>query len=206
LSDAPAGVAEAWASWASEIAADAFAFVHTGYASVAGLQNVLDGGPDVVFRHIPGDPHPISYIRVLLGVEMCRQFYGAGAWDDLARAWTHLYPLQRVPGVTGSLLRASLPLLPRIVDITLREPVRAFGGRPIVALINPDRVKPETLLALEQQLGSALYTSMHWVWTEALRLLALTGLRMATTTDRGADTFKQTEEWMLRLGGALQAA
>ena len=206
LSDAPAGVAEAWAGWASEIAADAFAFVHTGYASVAGLQNVLDGGPDVVFRHIPGDPHPISYIRVLLGVEMCRQFYGNGAWDDLARSWTYLYPLQRAPNATASLLRASLPLLPRIVNITLREPMRAFGGRPIVALISPDRVKPETLFALEQQLGPALYTSMHWVWTEALRLLALAGLRMATTTEGGTDTFKQTEEWMLRLGGALQAA
>src|SRR5688572_24814646 len=37
LEHAPSGVAEIWASWASEIAADAFAFVHTGYASVAAL-------------------------------------------------------------------------------------------------------------------------------------------------------------------------
>jgi hypothetical protein len=206
LGDAPAGVAEAWASWASEIAADAFAFVHTGYASVAGLQNVLDGGPDVVFRYIPYDPHPIGHIRVLLGVEMCRQIYGAGPWDDLARSWTQLYPLQRAPSATEPLLRASLPSLPHIVEITLRKPMRAFGGRPLVTLINPDRVKPETLLALEQQLGPSLYTSMHWVWTEALRLLALSGLRMATVPEIGTDTFKQQEEWMLRLGGALQAA
>jgi len=206
LPHAPAGVAAAWASWASEIAADAFAFVHTGYASVAALHDVLDGGLGMVFRHTPGDPHPISYLRVLLGVEMCRQFYGAGPWDDLAQTWTQLYPLQKAPAATDSLLRASLPLLPNIVNITLRQPMRAFGGRPIVALINPERVKPETLLAMEQQLGAALYTSMHWIWTESLRLLALTGLRKATMFDRAAEIIKLQEQWMLRLGGALQAA
>lgn len=206
LAGAPSGVGEAWAGWASEIAADAFAFVHTGYASIAALCDVLDGGPSIGFRHIPGDPHPIGYIRVLLGVEMCRQFYGAGPWDDLARSWTQLYPLERAPGATAPLLQASLPLLPHIVEIILRKPMRAFGGRALVALVNPDRVKPETLWALEQQLGAALYNSTHWIWTEALRLLALTGLRTATMVERKTDTLKQQEEWMLRLGGALQAA
>ena len=81
-------VANIWSSWASEIAADTFAFAHTGYASVAGLHDVLAGGDRFVFRYVPGDPHPISYIRVLLGIEMCRQFFGNGSWDDLAYAWT----------------------------------------------------------------------------------------------------------------------
>src|SRR5262249_24318178 len=95
--------------------------------------------------------------------------------------------------------------LPSIVRIVLLEPMRAFGGCALAALINPDRVKPEALLAMEQQLGAALYTSMHWIWTEALRLLALTGLRIATT-EKKVDAFAQPEEWLLRLGGALQAA
>nr|WP_281722973.1 hypothetical protein [Nitrosomonas nitrosa] len=206
LANTPAGVAEAWSSWASEIAADAFAFAHTGYASVAALHDVVDGGPAVVFRHLPGDPHPISYLRVLLGVEMCRQCYGAGPWDGLALSWKQLYPLERAPAATESLLRASLPALSEIVEVTLRQPMRAFGGRPLVTLINPERVKPQMLLALEQQLGAALYSSMHWIWTEALRLLALTGLRMATQPERKLETLKQQEEWMRRLGGALQAA
>jgi hypothetical protein len=207
LADAPNGVADAWASWASEISADAFAFVHTGYASVAALHDVLAGEEAMMFRHLHGDPHPVSYIRLLLGVEMCRQFYGAGPWDELAQAWTHQYPLQRARGATQSLLRESLPLLPHIVNITLRKPMRAFDGRPLIALINPDRVRPETLLALERQLGAALYTSMHWIWTEALRLLALTGLRKATISEeRATSAINIQEQWMLRLGGALQAA
>ncbi len=206
LTGAPDGVAGAWASWASEIGADAFAFVHTGYAAVAALHDVLAAEDAVVFRHTSGDPHPISYIRVLLGVEMCRQFYDAGPWDDLAQAWVTLYALAKAPGDTRALLEASLAVLPSIVRITLREPMRAFQGRSLAALINPDRVKPAALLAMEQQLGPALYTSMHWIWTEALRLLALTGFRIATTTGKKEDTFEPPEDWLLRLGGALQAA
>jgi hypothetical protein len=206
LDNAPSGIAGAWSSWASEIAADAFAFVHTGYASVAALHDVVDGGPNAVFRFTPGDPHPISYVRVLLGVEMCRQFFGEGPWDNLSHSWTKLYPVENAPGSTESLLRESISLLPRIVEITLKTPMRAFGGRSLDSLINPDRVKPETLLELEKQLGDALYTSMHWVWTESMRLLAITGLRMATMPEIRPEIYKQQEEWMLRLGGVLEAA
>ena len=206
LAGAPAGVGEAWASWSSEIAADAFAFVHTGYASLASLHDVVAGDPPDVFRFTPGDPHPVSYIRVLLGAEMCRKFYGAGPWDDLALAWTTVYPLDRVTGGTGALLRASLPLLPKIAGITLSQPMRAFDGRSLAAMVNPERVKPQALAAMEKELGPALYTSMHWIWTEAIRLLALSGFNMATMPDKKTETYAQPEEWLLRLGGALQAA
>uniref|UniRef100_I2Q587 Uncharacterized protein n=1 Tax=Desulfovibrio sp. U5L TaxID=596152 RepID=I2Q587_9BACT len=206
LSAAPDGVPGEWAGWASEIAADAFAFAHTGYAAVAALHDVLAAEDALVFRHAPGDPHPISYIRVLLGVEMCRRFYGSGPWDDLAQAWVQLYPLYNAPRATRALLEASVPLLPSIVRITLDEPMRAFAGRSLASLIHPERVKPETLLAMERRLGGALYTSMHWIWTESLRLLALAGLKIATTPDSKVDAYAQLEEWLLRLGGALQAA
>ena len=71
---------------ASEMAADAFAFVHTGYAAVAALHDVVSGAPQAVFAYHQYDPHPISYIRVLMNIEMCRQFYGSGPWDNLGRS------------------------------------------------------------------------------------------------------------------------
>lgn len=206
LSNDSLDAAEAWSSWASEIAADAFAFVHTGYASVVGLHDVLSGGDRFVFRYRVGDPHPISYIRVLLGTEMCRQFYGAGPWDDMAHAWIKTYSLQKANSSTGELLEQSVSLLPKIVDITLRTPMRSFGGRPLSALVNPMRVSPESLIRLERQLGPALYTSMHWVWTESIRLLALTGLKVATMPEQAAEALEQQQAWMLRLGGTLKAA
>ena len=51
-------VAEVWGSWASEIAADTFAFAHTGYAAVVGLCDVLSGDEATVFQPRPGDPAP----------------------------------------------------------------------------------------------------------------------------------------------------
>ena len=205
LSDAPQGVAEAWAGWASEIAGDAFAFVHTGYACVAALHDVVAGDESIVLRRISGDPHPISYLRVLLGVEMCRQFYGAGPWDELATVWVHQYNLEKATPRTESLIRASLPILPKIVEITLSKPMRAFGGRPLSALIDPGLVSPKALESMESSLGEALFTSMHWIWTESLRILALTGLRMSTMPERAPEALKHQVDWMLRLGGALHA-
>ena len=153
LNHAPEGVADAWSSWASEIAADAFAFVHTGYASVAALHDVLASEGTSVFQHRPGDPHPISHLRVLLGVETCRYFYGAGPWDALAASWTATYPIRAAAPQTQRLVEQSVPLLPRIVRLTLDTPQRAFHGRPLRALIRPERVSPAELQALRAALG-----------------------------------------------------
>jgi hypothetical protein len=206
LSDAPEGVADGWSSCSSEVAADAFAFVHTGYASVAALHDVLAGEGRFVFQHTPGDPHPIGYVRVLFGVEMCRYFYGAGPWDLLAVSWTTAYPISAAAAPTRRFLEQSVPLLPRIVRLTLDTPQRAFRGRPLRALIPPERVSPAALRALEARLGTSLYTSMHWLWTEGLRLLALTGLQIAAEPVKATEILKLQETSMLRLGSSLKAA
>lgn len=206
LSSASPELVSMWASWASEITADAYAFVHTGYASVAGLHDVVAGGVATVFRYIPGDPHPIGYIRVLLGVEMCRQFFGSGDWDHLAHAWIKGHDLERArPGIR-ELLQESLPLLAKVAELSLLKPMRAFRGRSLVTLIDPRRVSPEALAQLEYQGGAALYTSHHWVWTEPIRLLALTGYRAAILPDRALEILQQQKDWMLKLGETLQAA
>ena len=206
LAAASAELAEVWANWASEIAADAFAFVHSGFASVAALHDVLAGDLPAVFRFTPGDPHPISYIRVLLGVESCRYFYGAGPWDDLALAWTELHPLDHAPEPTRKLLEDSIPALNQIVRLTLDTPMRSFKGRPLRALIQPERVSPAALTELEERIGPALYTSAHWIWSEPLRILALTGLQVANRPKDLNGILQLQEQAMLRLGGALQAA
>ena len=75
-------LAATWSGWSSEIAADTYAFALTGYGSVAALHDVVSGGASV-FREIPGDPHPVAFLRVLLVVQMAVRFFGAGPWDDL---------------------------------------------------------------------------------------------------------------------------
>ena len=76
----------------------------------------------------------------------------------------------------------------------------------MVALVDPGRVKPEALAQLELSAGGALQNSQHWIWSECLRLLALSGLRAATMPERAQEVLKRQEDWMLRLGMAAKAA
>lgn len=207
VSPAGAEVADSWTGWVSEITADVFAFVHSGYAAVANLHDVLSGGPRYVFRLLPGDPHPLAHLRVLLNTQLCRQAYGAGPWDDLERYWSDTYPLASCPDPEArALVEASLPLLPDIAATMLTAPLAAFGGRPLTALIPPRRVSPQALLDMEARLGPALYTSPHWLWTEGLRLLALSGWKTATEPERAGEQAARQEAWLSRLGGGAQAA
>ncbi|MFO0593628.1 MAG: hypothetical protein U0441_39165 [Polyangiaceae bacterium] len=201
-----AELSQRWASWASEIAADAFAFGHTGFAAVAALHDVLAGDPEWVVRHVPGDPHPVSYLRVLLGHAMCARFYGKGPWDDLALAWTIQNPVGEADAETAELIKRSIPLLGDIVGLIFSTKLSAFGGQPLTALLDPGRVSPAALLTLLREAGEALYTSDHWIRREHLRLLALGGYLMAERPERAADVLGKQDAWMRRLGQLVALA
>jgi hypothetical protein len=203
---APIDLRKTWAAWSSEIAADCFAFVHTGFGSVSALSDVVSGTNAAVFRFIPGDPHPIAYLRVLLGVEMCVRCFGAGPWNDLGRTWRDTYDLKEAPPGVRALVSGSVPLLPQVVDLCLQTRQRAFGGRTLCEVIDPSRVAPGSLEALEAGTGRTLFVSPHWILTECLRLLALYSLRFATDPDRGSEVLRDQEQWMLRLGTEVLAA
>lgn len=195
-----------WGSWASEIAADAFSFVNTGYASVAALRNVVDGGRRLVFRYLPGDPHPIAYLRVLLGVEMCRQAYGSGPWDELASGWRYLYPLRSAPADIRAMLRDSTTLISHVAKVTLRKSYAAFDDRSLTQMIDPAEVSPASLAQLERAAGPRLYESPYVVNHESLRLLALSGYQFATQPERGAEVMHKQLTSMLLLGRTQMAA
>ena len=203
---APRAVIDAWADTASEVVADIHAFVHCGYAAVAALHDVVASDEAAVLRYLPGDPHPIPFIRVLLNVEFCKRMFGAGPWDELAEAWIESNsPLQAAPG-TREFLQSSVGLLPQIADLCLSRRLRALGGKSITELVDPARLRPQVLLQWASALGSALYTSPHWAIAEPLRLLALSGYRMATEPRQASQIAQDYETWMLRLGGVTRAA
>jgi hypothetical protein len=195
-------LAETWGSWASEIAADTFAFVHTGFAAVAGLHDVLSGDDQWVFRYLPGDPHPVSYIRVLLGTAMCRHCFGKGPWDQMENAWAGKHRLGRAEQEVRQLVQRSLPALPVIARLCLDEPMKAFGGKSLSSRLPPSRVQPDVLEQLAREAGPALFSSSHWVREEGLRLLALSGCRMVAMPEKTAELLEQQRKWMLFLGKA----
>ena len=135
-----------------------------------------------------------------------RYFYGAGPWDDLARAWTVTQPVRLASGDTRRLVDDSLPALTTIVKVTLDTPMQAFGGARLRSLVRPERVSPAALAEMAERIGPALFTSSHWLWTESLRILALTGLQLATRPQDLREVLRLQEQSMLGLGGALKAA
>jgi hypothetical protein len=180
--------------------------VHCGYAAVAALHDVVASDESLVLRYLPGDPHPIPYIRVMLNVEYCRRMFGAGPWDELADAWQRTHPLDRAVSGTREFLDASIGLLPRLAELSLLRRMQAFGGKSISELISVEPVRPQTLLRWAQQLGPSLYSSPYWAIAQPLRLLALSGYRLATEPENANQITRDYEDWTLRLGGAVLAA
>ncbi|HYD53927.1 MAG TPA: hypothetical protein VEA99_14920 [Gemmatimonadaceae bacterium] len=189
-----------WGSWASEIAADGFAHAHTGFAAAAALHDVLDGTDAAVFQIVPGDPHPVSYLRVWMVLGMCRHSFGAGPWDATGATWCAKHPIARCPAELREVMRASVRVMPRLVSAVLDAPYRAFGGRPITALIDPRRVSPPALEQLARQAGTSAFTSTYWSWNEAVRLMALNGYRAGLGAAELREATAAQERWMLRLG------
>lgn len=200
----PQQVGQAFASWASEIAADAFAFVHTGYASVAALHDVLSGAPQNVFAYHAHDPHPICYLRVLMSTEMCRQHYGEGPWDDLERSFRNDYDINQINYPWTSLIQECEKAMPDAVKMILNAPYNAFRQKSLAEMIPPSRVSPSALEKLEQQAGAALYTSHAWIWKECIRILALVGYKIGIGEGDLTSYYKQQEDWMIKLGFSVQ--
>ena len=197
-------VGAAFSGWSSEMAADAFAFVHTGFAAVAALHDVVSGPPVSVFAYHTHDPHPISYVRVLMNLEMCRQFFGSGPWDAMEEAFKDDYDINKVNYPSVGLIKLCADALPDVVNLLLKTPFYAFGNRPLTQLINPEKVSPKELEKLEYLAGPALYTSHAWIWKESIRLLALNGYRIGAGKGNLSALYKQQEDWMLKLGFSVE--
>jgi hypothetical protein len=193
-------VAEIWRSWAGEIAADVYAFALLGYAPLPALATVVDGDSHAVFRLLLGDPHPFGWLRVRFGAALCRDWFGAGPWDALEAVWVGRHLLEAAPGLAAEVARVSVPLLPRLAQECLRAPMRAFGGVPLSALVDPRRVAPAELERFAARAGAALYTSSYLRRVDAMRILAWTVLN--GTNDRGGGM----DPWLRDLGGQRSAA
>jgi len=194
----------AYMGWVSEMAADAFAFVHTGYAAVVALHDVVSGNVHTVFSYQRHDPHPISYIRVLLNIAMCRLFYGNGPWDNLEASFRVTYDLEQWHSTDKETIKKCEIVVEDVVKILLTKPYPCFGNQSLSQLLPPERVSPKELERLEYLAGPSLYTSHAWITKECLRILALSGYRIGSTITNLPALYQQEEDWMTRLGFALE--
>lgn len=190
-----------WVPWASEIAADVYAFLLTGYASVSALYDVV-GDNRTLLRWPVGDPHPIGWLRTRLGCALCRHAFGPGPWDRLEQAMLTAHPAGRAEPTTAVLLVRSAERLPQLAATCLAAPVPMLGGRPMTAVLDPARVSPRALAELERTAGPALWRSPHWRRTEGIRIIALAGLREAENPARSTEWIEQARTWMTTTAAA----
>lgn len=191
--------AATWASWASEIAADAFAFIYTGYAAVATLQDVLSGGPGLVFNFNPGHPHPIPYLRTLLGVTMCRHTFGDGPWDSLESHWRAQYLLKLAPPRLRQWLADQEKVIPRATALILDHPMNAFGGQSLRGFLPPGHLQPTRLLSWGAGQGAPAGWASGPAGGRPLDLLAYSVYKQATQSGEGDYYRREMDRWFSRL-------
>jgi hypothetical protein len=191
-----------WSSWAGEVAADVHAFALAGWSPVPALANVVDGETEAVLRIIPGDPHPMPLVRVLLNAALCRAWFGPGPWDALARVWVGRHVTSDGSGGDAErLARLSMEALGDLVDVCTRQPMHAFRGRSLSDLADPRRVSPAALSQLATQAGPSLLTSPYLARKEPVRILAWLAGRALEDPAHALDHWRSLRGWVAGLGG-----
>jgi hypothetical protein len=200
LASRSADVAELWRSWAGEVAADVHAFAQTGWAPVVALANVVDGPTTEVYRIRFGDPHPFAWIRVMFNVALCRSWFGAGPWEDVARVWWQRHPPETAGREAEHVARVSIAALGDLVEVCTRQPMRAFRNAPLAAVLDPRQVHPASLRALERQAGASLLTSSYLRRRHSLPVLGLLVTRALVDPPHAVEHRARLRTWVSDLG------
>ena len=146
----PREAVETWARWHKEIYADLIGLLLIGPAYVGSLMDVVGKAPDRVTRFDPEGAHPVSYLRPFLSTALLRRIGFASHAEAAERAWRGLYG----PGVARRLPRALRHRFPEAARAVVEElcfrPMRAYGGRPLVAVV---RFRPQDAATVAEAAG-----------------------------------------------------
>ena len=187
-----------WTPWASEIAADVYAFLHTGYASVAALYDVV-GDADTILRWPIGDPHPIGWLRTALGCAFSRAVLrrARARGTNCSARWRHAIRRTAPTPRCRPLLARSMAAMPRD---RRRLPV---GARPRAGRQADDRRARSAARVADRARGTrtqrrprALDARAHWRRSEGIRIVALAGLREAEHPDTAPAWIDRARAWL----------
>jgi hypothetical protein len=144
------GVARGYASWASEIGPDFWAFCACGFAQTRCVIDVLSLPPQTVLAVDAFDPHPPPLVRPLLSIAFCRRAWGEGPWDRWERRWLSLYPPSTAGEDVKPLLVEAIGFAPLVADVLFDVPLGALARRTIPSLFDLDAVSPSKIARAAQ--------------------------------------------------------
>lgn len=190
-------VAKAFSGWSSEIAADAIAFCTTGFAATAALHDVLDAEGETVFHYDEGDPHPISFLRVLLNCAFCNVVFGKGPWNEMQEQWIKNHPVTTANKAASALIKKSVPLLKEIAAVILARPQKAFNNKSMLQFIDTAAITPQSLGKINTVLQT--HTGMINNYS-SMQMAALTGYRIGTGLYDVKKDMEGMRQYLIKIG------
>ena len=137
---------------------------------------------------------------MLFNAALCRSWYGAGPWADVARAWWQRHPVAGAEPDARLVARVSVEALADLVEVCTRRPMQAFRGASLATVIDPRAVAPARLWDLQRQAGGTLLTSSYLRRRHSLQLFALLTTR-AVVDPANADAHRvQLRAWLRDVG------
>jgi hypothetical protein len=156
----PAPVATIWARWHKEIAADLFAVVLGGPATVESLMDVVGRSRPSTIRFTAAGVHPTPVLRVPINLALLRRLGFTRLAGDLGAAWKRLYPRITPPDVPEPLLSTFDRAAELTVDVIAFTPHPQLAGKSLTQLVEfgPSQQalvdQAGTLLASGQDVGT----------------------------------------------------
>ena len=83
--------------------------------------------------------------------------------------------------------------------------MRAFGGRPLTAIVDPRRVSPRALAEFAERAGASLMTSSYLERRESIRILAWLATRASLDPAQATRHRHHLGAWLSRVGGPALA-
>jgi len=165
-----------WERWISEIIADFWSVGLLGITATHGLMAVVSLPRAFVFRLNVSDPHPTSWVRVLLSAALGQALYPDPQWNRLAAIWRSFYPPHDLDPERQEVLAALLETMPAFVTLlvdhrpaslrgrSLREFLPAASRQPgrLRALGRAWRASPDLLLTAPPALAFAVIGQARW--------------------------------------------
>jgi hypothetical protein len=143
--NAPTSIQELYALWCSEIGPDFWGFCCAGSAQAEGIRDILSLPPAKVFEVRHGDPHPPPYLRVLISLASCNDFFGSGPWDRWREEWKAMYPLETLDSNARELYQACIKYIPVVLSTLRKQKWTYLQDRTIPGLFDMNQVSPANL-------------------------------------------------------------
>ena len=124
-----------WTRWHKEIWADLCGLLLGGPAVVASLIDVAGTSREATLAYSPAAGHPVSYLRVLISLELLRCMGFPQEADDFWALWDGLYPAPRRSAIPRSILDTFDRANRLVVDTICFQLYRQLGTKSLAQVV-----------------------------------------------------------------------